>query len=265
MQGVCLAAILAVVAAAHVDVLDAPRHRVHCPFVVTDAPAQNHLRSHRLDVAAHITVALCAGAELWEDAYSLGHHHGVALLCLSKFCRELNTLTSEASDASDASESVEAAARMEEGGSAVEAIGGRFWSVVKSPRFHTSLAMLAMFAALTEVLEDVADLGGHHGAVLLALVDLQEVLAQQWHAIRETLPAALQLPVSLALESAALRVFLLVGALVGSVFDVVASSMHGAHRVGAHHGVAVLSISKLAFKKEAIKVAAMLRGATHTT
>lgn len=94
-----------------------------------------------------------------------------------------------------------------------------------------------VFAASVEVVEDVAP-GGHHGAVLLALNELLEigesisanVLKRSW--LQEVF------------ENRILRIAILLGAACLAALETF-SSVAG-KRIGAHYGVAVLSLLKVA-------------------
>lgn len=45
-----------------------------------------------ISASAHVGAVVSASAELREDVESIGHGHGMLLLCGSKLCRELNVM-----------------------------------------------------------------------------------------------------------------------------------------------------------------------------
>lgn len=180
-------------------------------------------RRRRVDVlglSAHASAAVGAGFELSEDVESLGHGHGMVLLQLSKLARETNELC---------------ASVREVGEDATTGGGTGPTSTSTSARIRSlsaALSAAALYASASEVREDLFPLGGHHGAVFLALHDLNELLADSGLA-RGLLRRVV--------ENRPLELFLLGGALASACYEVWDSEKN---RIGGHHGVAVLAALK---------------------
>lgn len=145
----------------------------------------------------------------------------VALLCVSKLCREINTLRESALESAEA-------IHVEKG---AKKILGAAWKFATSKIVAIVLSCLALVAASLEVVEDLSP-GGHHGAVLLALNELMELLASSHIASGFVLSV---------LESKLLKVLLAGGASFFALIEIFSS---GQIHWRGHHGVAVLALLK---------------------
>lgn len=178
-------------------------------------------------LGTHVGAAVCAGAELVEDFEHVGHGHGVALLACSKLCREINVMREAAVGEVEDLEELRPASP----------IAKLLWPLAVAFRLlttnlvATALAIGALAAAAVEVLEDSRP-GGHHGAVLLATEELLELLEASKIARGRVLRA---------IKNNLLRLTIVSGAMVVALIHTVRSAGSG---LGAHHGVAVLAISK---------------------
>ena len=178
-------------------------------------------RIDRIGLASHVAAAIGASVELAEDFEQVGHGHGMALLVLSKFAREMNCLRESAEDiVEDVHLDVKGA---------VKRAASVIWSALASRVTAAVLSICALYAAALEVIEDLSP-GGHHGAVLLAFNELLELLEQsglvKGFAMR-------------VLENHVLRLIVVGGALTLALAEVV-----GGWKLGGHHGVAVLAAVK---------------------
>lgn len=181
-------------------------------------------------MSSHIGAAIAAGAELAEDVEAIfekAHHgHGMLLLVGSKLCREVNTLRESAVETVEASEGCV---------SAFERFASAVWRLLTSRIAASVLAIGALTAAALEVIEDVSP-GGHHGAVLLAFNELFELIE------------GTRLPLGqlrAVLENHLLRVSFNVGAFVFAGIETVSALRADGFKLGGHHGVALLALSKL--------------------
>jgi hypothetical protein len=95
-----------------------------------------------------------------------------------------------------------------------------------------SLAVAALAAALVEVFEDISP-GGHHGAVLLAINELLEILETA-----RLVKGQLLLNI---MKNQLLRLAILGGATAFAFVEALSSV--GSKRIGAHHGVLLLASS----------------------
>lgn len=98
-------------------------------------------------LATSCAAGVFASCELRDSLHKLGHHHGVALIALSRLARAVSTIEVASKDAT-------------------EAFGRR-------ASHHRWLCAAALLAALCEVLDDLRP-GGHHGTALLALADFRD-------------------------------------------------------------------------------------------
>jgi hypothetical protein len=182
-------------------------------------------------LGTNVGAAVSAGAELWEDFEHVGHHHGLALLMGSKMCREINVMREAVKDGvKDAVGTVCAARRT------------RRQKLMRPCLFlldvltHNAVALFlaigALAAAFVEVLEDITP-GGEHGAVLLAINELLELL-EHAHVIHGR---ALTF-----LSNCYFRLTLSIGAFAFALYETVETMSHG--KFGAHHGIAVLALMK---------------------
>lgn len=181
-------------------------------------------RFDALGLSSHVAAAVGAGFELYEDVEEIGHGHGMALLCVSKLAREINNLREQAIDT--AKELPGRSWKL----TAKEYAQGVFRMLTSTP-FAVLLSCLALFAAGLEVIDDLSP-GGHHGAVLLALNELMELLETSGGAKGVVLRV---------LENTVLRLVIVAGATVAALAEVFGS---GQLKLGGHHGVAVLAACK---------------------
>lgn len=99
-------------------------------------------------LATSCAAGVFASCELRDSLHKLGHHHGVALIALSRLARAVSTIEVASKDATGAF--------------------GR-----RNASHHRWLCAAALLAALCEVLDDLRP-GGHHGTALLALADFRD-------------------------------------------------------------------------------------------
>lgn len=190
-----------------------------------------------LGISSHVGAAVTAVVELGEDLESIGHGHGMLLLVGSRLAREFNVLRSVVV------EEVEELSHLQK---------NKWWRWPLEPFFFighvlstkviaTLLACAALGAAAIEVIEDTRP-GGHHGAVLLAinelweLIELAHIVPKRWRFL---------------LHQHLLRLALVSGALVVAVIETVEETKLGA--VGGHHGVAMYAFAKI------LRVVALMR------
>lgn len=191
-----------------------------------------------LGISSHVGAAVTAVVELGEDIESIGHGHGMMLLVASRLAREFNLLRSAVV------EEVEELAHLKK--------NQAWWRWPLEPFFFVGrilstklmaslLALAALGAAALEVVEDTKP-GGHHGAVLLAvnelweLIDLSNILPKKWRFL---------------LKQHLLRLALVSGALIVALMESVEEGKMG--KVGGHHGVAIFAFAKI------LRVVALMR------
>lgn len=196
---------------------------VPCCVGAMAAPTSSTRNVDMINLGAHVGAVVAATAEIVEDVESIGHGHGMLLLCGSRLCRELNVLR-------------EAAA-----GEIEDIEKTRLYKMTRAPlRFAlrllsstlvtVTLALAGLGAAFLEVMEDSSP-GGHHGAVFLAVNELLELL----EASRVAQGRLLRV-----IENQVLRLFLVVSATLFAAIE----TFQSVGKVGAHHGVLLLSVSK---------------------
>lgn len=190
-----------------------------------------------LGISSHVGAAVTAVVELGEDFESIGHGHGMLLLVGSRLAREFNVLRSVV---------------VEEVEELTHVPLSRWWRwplepfflvarILSTKLFATLLACAALGAAALEVVEDSKP-GGHHGALLLALnelwelIELSHIVPKKWRFL---------------LKQHLLRLALVSGALVVAVVETVEESKLGG--VGGHHGVAMFAFAKI------LRVVALMR------
>lgn len=100
--------------------------------------------------------AVFAGFELSESLWELGHHHGVALIALSKMAQATALVANSGKEALE-----ETSTRMES-----------YFARKRLP-FLRLVFVFALFAALWEVIQDVRP-GGHHSTALIAMAELRD-------------------------------------------------------------------------------------------
>lgn len=177
-----------------------------------------------LSLGGHVGAAVGATAELAEEFESIGHHHGMLLLCASKMCRELNVMREA---------TVEQVEELEEetNFSLMRPLAKLFY-LLTSKWVAVSLSLAALAAAFAEVWEDFSP-GGHHGAVLLAINELLELLEQSRVARGRVLRG---------LKNSLFRIALLGGATILALVETVGDM--GCKKLGSHHGVLILAFAK---------------------
>jgi hypothetical protein len=192
----------------------------------TAAWTMPRFRFDLVSTSSHIGASVCAIAELREDFTSIGHGHGILLLGGSKICREVNVLreamAQEAEELEDAVSTRKVLVKPLS--TLVGLLASKFMAI--------SLAVAALAAALVEVFEDISP-GGHHGAVLLAINELLEILETA-----RLVKGQLLLNI---MKNQLLRLAILGGATAFAFVEALSSV--GSKRIGAHHGVLLLASS----------------------
>ena len=183
-----------------------------------------------LGLGTNVGAIVVASAEVMEDFESIGHGHGMMLLAGSKICREINLMREATSEGLE--ELGELKVQTSFLSSAVLKPFTLFLRLLTNRIVASSLAVAALGAAFVEVMED-AKPGGHHGAVLLAINELLELLEEAKIVTGRAL---------LVLRNRVFRLALVGGATVVALMETIASIKTG--QVGAHHGVLLLGCSK---------------------
>jgi len=168
-----------------------------------------------------ISVGGLAAVELSTSLWELGHHHGLAMLALSRGAHAVTDLTQSGADAVETVVEVVS----EVGAEAAAAVRTHSTRLSRffTPKRIRNLSVAALFAALWEVYQDLRP-GGHHGMVLLAAHDLVDTGTR----------ASTRL--ARFLGSRWLKLTMAVVALGFAVVELVEDFLPG-----AHHGVAVLA------------------------
>lgn len=179
--------------------------------------------------AAHIGAIVSSSAEVVEDFESIGHGHGMLLLCGSRICRELNVMREGfAGEAEDLEKT---------------RLGATPWRkplhamlrVLTSTTVTCALATGGLVAALLEVIQDSRP-GGHHGAVFFAMNELCELLEESRIAKGRLLKVC---------ENVQFRLFLLLNATLFALVETIRDiRMAGTTKLGAHHGVLWLALAR---------------------
>ena len=168
-----------------------------------------------------ISVGGLAAVELSTSLWELGHHHGLAMLALSRGAHAVTDLTQSGADAVETV--VEVVSEVgAEAAAAVRTHSTRLSSFF-TPKRIRNLSIAALFAAAWEVYQDLRP-GGHHGMVLLAAHDLVDTGTR----------ASTRL--ARFLGSRWLKLGMALVALGFAVVELVEDFLPG-----AHHGVAVLA------------------------
>ena len=168
-----------------------------------------------------MSVGGLAAVELSTSLWELGHHHGLAMLALSRGAHAVTDLTQSGADAVETV--VEAVSEVgAEAAAAVRTHSTRL-SRFFTPKRIRNLSVAALFAAAWEVYQDLRP-GGHHGMVLLAAHDLVDTGTR----------ASTRL--ARFLGSRWLKLTMALVALGFAVVELVEDFLPG-----AHHGVAVLA------------------------
>lgn len=176
-----------------------------------------------LGISAHAAAAVGATVELTEDFEQLHRGHAMVLLVASKIVREVNLIR----------ESVDEAVEEVDGVSVITRFAAAFWAIMTSHLFAMVLSSAALYAAATEVIEDMSP-GGHHGAALLAINELTELLVHSG-IVRGRLFLRI-------LENRLFKAILLSAAAIAAFCEVFSS---GQLHLRGHHGVAILACLKL--------------------
>lgn len=187
-------------------------------------------------LAVGCAAGICAGHELRESFYELGHHHGLALIALSKVAHALSLVQVASFEAAEEFASGKHASDQK------KRVSVRRWPsafrLLYSGKSVQLLCVLALLAALYEVYVDVKP-GGHHGTVLLALAELRETAELAVQDSRHIIALISHHPFTkLALGS---------GALICALFELARESFAG--NIGAHHGVAIIAAAYVGTKR----------------
>ena len=110
-----------------------------------------------------------AAVELSSSLWDIGHHHGLAMLSLSRGAHAVTDLTQSGADAVETV--VEVVSEVGAEAAATVRTHSTRLSRFFTPRRIRRLSFAALFAAAWEVYQDLRP-GGHHGMVLLAAHDL---------------------------------------------------------------------------------------------
>ena len=159
---------------------------------------------------ATVGAAFFAATELSEGLLAIGHHHGLALIAVSKLARGLQQAESVAVESSK-----------------------RLGRLLRAPITLPLVCLAAIVTSAWEVWKDArldAKIGGHHGMLILALYELQEVVedAAGENSSRGRFGKLIHFrPLKLALA---------LGALGAAGLELSEDL-----RPGAHHGVALLA------------------------
>lgn len=201
-----------------------------------DPPKSIKMLRKSSTLAVGCAAGICASHELRESFYELGHHHGLALIALSKVAHALSLVQVASFEAAEEFTTKKHAKDQN------KPAKWRRWKsairVLHSSRSIQLLCVLALLAALYEVYVDVKP-GGHHGTVLLALAELRETAELAIQDSRHFIALISQHPVTkLALGS---------GALICALFELARESFAG--NIGAHHGVAIIAAAYVCAKR----------------
>jgi len=182
-------------------------------------------------LVTNVGAAVCACFEVAEDLEHVGHGHGMVLLTTSRLCRETNVLREAA--LSQAEKIEESSLKM---AGRIQAAVKKSWKFLlrklSSTAATMALSLGALAAALNEVFEDVTP-GGHHGALLLAVNELLEILESS---------NIVKGRVLTWMKKRVLRLSLLLGAFVCALLETVTTISE--FKLYAHYGVLVLAFSR---------------------
>ena len=158
---------------------------------------------------ATVGAAFFAATELSEGLLAIGHHHGLALIAVSKLARGLQQAESVAVESSK-----------------------RLGRLLRAPITLPLVCLTAIVTSAWEVWKDArldAKVGGHHGMVILALYELQEV-------IEDAAGEDSRGRFGKIIHFRPLKLALALGALAAAGVELSEDL-----RPGAHHGVALLA------------------------
>jgi len=191
-----------------------------------------------VSVGTHAGAAISAGAEVMDDFESVGHGHGMLLLCASKLCRELNVVREAVAGELEDVAVIASSSKQSPRTKLLLHPIHQLLRLLTHQYFTISLALAGLTAAMMEVLKDITP-GGHHGAVLLATNELFELL----EASRIARRGSLLLKV---VGNQILRLVVVAGATALALLETVVeySAEKGGSSLGAHHGVLIFGLSK---------------------
>lgn len=175
-------------------------------------------------LAIGCAAGVCAGFEMRESFYSLGHHHGLALIALSKVAHALSLVQYA---------TVEAAENL---GYEKKNKPNLVKRILFSCRTLRILCLAALAAAFFEIYHDFKP-GGHHGTALLALAEFRETASIAAYNSRRGLVVFLQSPFA--------KVALGLGALYSASAELFRDTSVG---IGAHHGVVILAAAYVSLR-----------------
>ena len=186
-----------------------------------------------VSLTAHVGSAIAASAELMEDKMGCcGHGHGMLFLCGSKFSRELNTIREAIEAEVDDLEASSSHCMRNILRKPPISMLLKFFSL---STLSVGLALASLTAAVLEVVEDSSP-GGHHGAVFLATYDLIDLLTES-HIVVAAEEENFKHKIA---ENHVLKLSLAVGATIFATWEAFRSLL----KLGAHHGVLILGLSK---------------------
>lgn len=192
-------------------------------------------------ISAYASASICAGIEIAEDVREIGHGHGIVLLTMSKLFKEV------------------AEVRRKTEGLVEDDFSGVVWKKVAAPVLSlvsnayvvSILAAMGLVAAWIEVTSTTM-IGGHHGAMFLAIHDLIELLEES-----SILSKLEWIPLVPKMSNPLFMLTLVSAGLATAVVETIASFGSKKKLIGAHHGVLILSlmkvISAIALVREGLK------------
>jgi hypothetical protein len=206
-------------------------------------------------IVSHVGAAITALAELGNDVASIGHGHGMLLLVASRLARECNGI--RAALVEELEELAHVKLHRTVSGNDDDEEESWWWKwvmntcgvigcLLSTQNVASVLAMASLASAALEVIED-AKPGGHHGAVLLAMNELWELME-----LSDIVPASWR---CVLFQQHLLRLCIVSGALVVAVMEVYEDLFPSSNtlittnsmvpNMGAHHGVAIVAMAKI--------------------
>jgi hypothetical protein len=206
-------------------------------------------------MVSHVGAAITALAELGNDVASIGHGHGMLLLVASRLARECNGIRSAVVEELEELAHVKLHRTVSQDSNNEEVEEESWWwkcvmntcgmigSILSTQNVASLLALASLASAALEVIED-AKPGGHHGAVLLAMNELWELME-----LSDIVPISWR---RVLFQQHLLRLCLVTGALVVAIMEVYEDLFPSSNNttadtnsMGAHHGVTIFAISKI--------------------
>jgi len=184
--------------------------------------------SRRVDyigLSTYTSAAICAGLEIAEDARKIGHGHGIVLLTLSKMFKEVAEVSRKTRALSQ---------NIPNQGAVLDPILKPLTKILSNSYIIGSLAVTALYAAFTEVMEGL-EIGGHHGTLFLAIHEIIELLEESPKISKLSLAHSI-------FHNSLLKITLLSGAFVVSLLETLAK--FESKQIRAHHGILILSSMK---------------------